>query len=144
MTNFLGIDYGKTRIGLAVSTSGKIASPLKTIINRGGIKTMIEVDEILKSQFGQDYPRCCSVICGLPLDAGGQETLMSCDVRAFGAMIAKGLGVNVEFQNEYLTSHEAEQYIRNVMGVTKLDKVKELLDSVSAKMILQEYLDARN
>ena len=76
---------------------------------------------------------------GLPLKTDGTESEMSLIVRSFAEKLEKVSGVQVCFQDERLTSFEAEEYLKEA-GI-KWEKRKELLDKVSAQIILQNYLD---
>jgi len=120
-TAFLGVDYGRKRIGLAISEAGLIARPLKTIENKGEKKNLIAFAEIVKGY------NIATIVVGLPVH---KNTSMADEATAFGHLLAWQLQVRVVFQNEMLTSVEAESITRN----------KNLIDSVAASMILQDYL----
>ena len=134
----LAIDYGKVRIGIAVSDNGLMARPLCTIKNKGDKKNIDAIRNILGTV--RDIPP--DIVIGLPLHPDGNETPMSLEIRRFGKLIESELGVTVIFHNERHSSQEAEHYIRTVMGVTKPDKIKELLDFVSATVILNSYIQS--
>ena len=127
----LGIDYGRRRIGLALSDPTLlIASPLVIIENRGIKKTLTQILDIMqKNDVGQ-------VIVGLPLHANGDESEMSREARNFGAAFVR-LGFPVEFVDERYTSFEAE----SIIGSNR--QSKSLVDKVAASIILQMYLDER-
>jgi putative Holliday junction resolvase len=117
---YLGIDYGRKRIGLAISENGVMARPLLTMENRGERKNLIGFRSIIASY------NIGTIVVGLPVH---QNTSMADEVREF----AKGLetlGVEIVFQNEMLTSIEAEAVTRD----------KKLIDSIAATMILNDYL----
>ena len=80
---------------------------------------------------------------GLPLHIDGTENDIAHDCRRFGELLAKEFNANLVFHDEHRTSVEAETYIRRTMGISKPEKVKELLDAVAAAFILQGYLDAQ-
>ena len=130
---YLGIDYGKARIGLAISETGQIARPIGHIKNKGDAKNIAVIRELCAKH------QIKYIVCGIPLDTGANETDMSREVRRFG----EKLGIEVAYHNERYSSLEAEEYIREKMGITKREKVKELVDGVAAAMILQSYLDSR-
>lgn len=127
----LGIDYGRRRIGLALSDPTLlIATPLLIIENRGLKKTLTQIVDIMqKNDVGQ-------VVVGLPLHANGDESEMSREARQFGAAFV-ALGYPVEFVDERYTSFEAESIIGNH------PQSKNLIDKVAASIILQVYLDER-
>jgi len=122
MKSYLGIDYGRKRIGLAISEAGLIARPLRTIENKGERKNLITFAEIIKKH------NIGIIIMGLPVH---KNPAMSNEVRAF-AKTLESMNVKIVFQNEMLTSFEAEQNLAK--------KDRNLIDSVAASMILQDYL----
>ena len=137
---YIGIDYGKKRIGVAASESGIIARPLSPIENRGDKKNLCQIIEICKRY---DFNTICGVVCiGIPLYRDGGESEMSMEARKFGEFLHDELGLTIVFHNEYHSSVDAEKYIRGIMGITNRDKVKELVDSVAAAVILQSYIDS--
>jgi len=128
----MGLDFGKARIGVAFSTFS-IAS----------------ADHIYKCQSEEsDIKYFCDliirqgvskVVMGLPLNADGTECEMTVVVKDFGKKLEEKSGVKVVFQDERYTSFEAEEYLKEA-GI-KWEKRKELLDKISAQIILQYYLD---
>jgi len=136
---YLGIDYGKKRIGLAISEAGKYASPIKTIANKGDQNNVAAVREVMTKH--DILPTMSRIVCGIPLDIDGNDTPMSLEIKKFGERLCSELGVQVIYKNERYSSVEAEQFIREKMGITKFEKMKELVDGVAASMILQSYLD---
>ena len=128
---YLGVDYGRKRIGLAVSEAGLIAKPLKIIENKGERKNLIAFAEIIKGH------NISTIVVGLPVH---KNSAMADEVNAFGHLLAWQLQVRVVFQNEMLTSVEAKEVLRygRFSGVPRKDK--NMVDSVAATMILQDYL----
>ena len=127
----LGIDYGRRRIGLALSDPTLlIASPLVIIENRGIKKTVLQILDLIKKNDVRQ------IVVGLPLHANGNESEMSHEARQFGDVFT-ALGYPVEFVDERYTSFEAEEMIGNH------PQSKKLIDKVAASIILQMYLDER-
>ncbi len=127
----LGIDYGRRRIGLALSDPTLlIASPLVIIENRGIKKTVLQILDLMKKN---DVGK---IVVGLPLHANGNESKMSQEARQFGSVFT-ALGYSVEYIDERYTSYEAEEMIGNH------PQSKKLIDKVAASIILQMYLDER-
>jgi len=132
----LGIDYGLKRIGLATSDlSRTIASPLVTIQNKGEKKNIQAVTEIIQNHNIQ------GIMCGIALGIDGMETTMSRITREFGEKLAEISGLEVVYFNERYSSKEAEEHIRNNLGITRHEKIRELVDKMAASMVLQVYLD---
>ena len=127
----LGIDYGRRRIGLALSDPTLlIATPLVIIENRGIKKTVLQIMDIIQKN---DVKQ---IVVGLPLHANGDESEMSREARQFGEVFV-ALGFSVEYVDERYTSFEAESIIGNQR------ESKKLIDKVAASIILQVYLDER-
>ncbi len=132
---YMGIDYGKARIGIAFSDlSGTIASA-HSVIKGQGEKDVENLSNLAKSM-DVKY-----IVIGLPLNADGTESEMSKFVQDFGKKLSEKSGLQVFYQDERYTSFEAEEYLKEA-GI-KWEKRKELLDKVSAQIILQNYLDER-
>ena len=138
---YLGVDYGKRRIGLAVTEAGGcISRPFLVIANKGlGANIAFLRELVEKEGIG-------CVVIGLPLrfdeDKGiYKETQMSYETKVFGEALAGSIHVTVAYHNEAYSSFEAEDYIKNTLGIKKPQKIREMVDKVAASMILQEYLD---
>ena len=123
---YLGIDYGKKRIGLAASDNGILARPIAPIQNKGDRKNIAAI-----SQLKPDI-----IVLGVPLSKDDMETDMSREIRRFGAVLAAELGVNVVYHNERYSSLEAQQLINTT-------KLRETLDSVAAAVILQSWINTK-
>jgi len=150
---YLGIDYGRVRIGLAVSDTGQIARPIGHIQNKGDKKNLAAIRDVLTKHFknpavahttsdsGSTKHITPHIVCGLPLLADGTEGDMAREARRFGELLRSSLGASVSYHNERYSSFDAEEYIRDKMGIFNREKIKELVDGVAASMILQGYLD---
>ena len=132
---YMGIDYGKARIGIAFSDlSGTIASA-HSVIKGEGEKDVENLSKLAKSM------EVKYIVIGLPLNADGTESEMSKFVQDFGKKLSEKSGLQVFYQDERYTSYEAEEYLKEA-GI-RWEKRKQLLDKVSAQIILQNYLDER-
>lgn len=130
----MGLDYGKARIGVAFSDlSGTIASADHIYKSQGEEKDLQYFSNLIKEKF-VDF-----VVFGLPLNADGTESEMSAYVRDVANKLQAISGVEIAFQDERYTSFEAEEYLKEA-GI-KWEKRKELLDKVSAQIILQNYMN---
>ncbi|MBI2011342.1 Holliday junction resolvase RuvX [Candidatus Daviesbacteria bacterium] len=124
---YLGVDYGKKKIGLALS-DGAIASIYKTLKINGlndalyKIKKVIEQEEIER------------VVIGVA-ESGESKAL----VKKFIKELKKYPKVVVIETDETLTSHDAKDLMLKI-GVSK----KEKEDSYAAALILQNFLDSLN
>lgn len=133
-TRKMGLDYGKARIGVAFSDlSGTIASADHIYKTQTEEKDLLYFDKLIKDR------NVSMVVFGLPLNADGTESEMSKTVRTFAEKLKEKSQVTVAFQDERYTSFEAEEYLKEAK--IKWEKRKELIDKVSAQIILQNYLD---
>ncbi len=130
----MGLDFGKARIGVAFSDlSSTIASADHIYKSQGEEQNLKYFANLIRDK-SVDL-----VVFGLPLNADGTESEMSQVVRDFAEKLSKISNTQVAFQDERYTSFEAEEYLKEA-GV-KWEKRKELLDKISAQIILQNYLD---
>lgn len=138
---FVGIDLGERRIGLAISdATATLARPVKTIERAGSDADAARQlrAEIAALDEEQDV---ASVVVGLPKRLDGSPNDQTKRVERMIALLAKELGVPVVTQDERLSSREAEE--RLSLREKDWRKRKARLDSASAAVILQDYLDAR-
>lgn len=80
------------------------------------------------------------VVIGLPLNMDGSEGEQAARARSFGERLAAA-GLRVEYHDERLTSWQARHEIG--AGSRPADRRAGLVDSAAARLVLQEYLDAR-
>ena len=137
MGRILAIDYGQKRVGLAVTDELQIiATPLATMPAR---KTI---------QFLKDFVGANSVDCfvvGEPRQMNNQPSESAKYIEPFVRLLKREFkDVPVERVDERFTSMIAVRAIRDA-GLKKKDRQdKALIDSVSAVLILQSYLEARS
>jgi putative Holliday junction resolvase len=134
----LGIDYGRRRIGLALSDeAGILASPLPTYVRGrsedrdiGALKRLIERHGV------------SAIVVGLPLNMNGSRGEMAREAEAFADRIQQATGLPVESFDERLTTREAERVLLEADLPRR--RRKELRDSLSAVLILQGHLARRD
>ena len=103
MGRILGVDYGESRIGLALSDDTKtIAFPFKTISNKN-INYLLDLFRELSSEKSIE-----SIVIGLPLGMNGKDTNQTKKVRIFSISI-EILGLPIFLQDERLTSVSAKK-----------------------------------
>ena len=136
MGRILGVDYGESRIGLALSDNTKcIAFPLKTIKNEN-IDLLLDFFRNLNSEKNIE-----SIVIGLPLGMNGQDTDQTKKVRIFSKSIGI-LGLPIFFQDERLTSISAKKSL--IKQNIKTGHNKEKIDEIAAAIFLQQFLDMNN
>ena len=131
----LGIDYGLARIGLAISDQSEtIAGPVGTVSEDYLPKQLKKVCAIAREQKAE------KLVIGLPKNMDGSEGRLSAQIREFAQQLAQMLGLLYEFIDERLTTVSAHQYL-NTANVRGSKKRKNVVDTVAAVIILQNYLD---
>lgn len=124
----LGIDYGRRKIGIAIGdTDSRLAEPHSVVRVRsmeGAVRKVVNVVEVEKVE---------KVVLGISEGEVGKES------RQFGEILAKKCGVTVEYEDETLTTKEAQRLAIEAGIGQKKRKAKE--DAYSAALILQSYLD---
>jgi putative Holliday junction resolvase len=128
----LGVDFGRARIGIAVSDElGMLAHPVETIPARENAARRIE--EIVREK---DAER---VVIGLPRHMNGSMGEAAGEVLAFAEKLRKLLPCEVVVWDERLTTIAANRALRE--GGQKTRTSRSFVDQVAAQMILQGYLD---
>ncbi|MBQ6895097.1 MAG: Holliday junction resolvase RuvX [Clostridia bacterium] len=132
----LGIDYGDSRVGIAVSDPlGYTAQGIKTLPNKVYSKLLESVVNI-----ALEY-KVSAVVIGLPKNMDGTEGFRADITKTFTADLKQRLpGVEFIFQDERLTTVQASGYLNvtNTRGKSR----KNVIDTVAAEIILQSYLDS--
>jgi putative holliday junction resolvase len=135
LARFLAVDYGRKRIGLAISDPlGMIASPAGFITRREGKRPPIT--KILARAAELE---AVGFVLGLPLDGEGHETDWTAEVRALGAEISKRSGMPVRFYDERFTTAAALRTLREMGESTRGRKGD--VDSLAATILLQNALN---
>tara|TARA_Y100001970_G_C13818164_1_gene643460 strand:- start:204 stop:620 length:417 start_codon:yes stop_codon:yes gene_type:complete len=133
MGRILGVDYGDSRIGLALSDSTKmIASPFCTIPNKGSQWLLKQFEQIIKEKKIE-----CFVI-GLPVSLSGKDTTQTKKVRLFAKVITH-FNIPIYLQDERLSSVSASKAL--IKQKIKTGHNKNLIDDTAAAIFLQQYLD---
>lgn len=136
MSRYLGFDFGKRRIGVAVGqTITGTASALETVHCAKLGKPPWEQIEALIQQW-----RPTGLVVGLPLTMDGSEQEITHAARAFAAEL-KRFDVPVATMDERLSSREAESAYKlaRQQGQAKRSQSKNL-DSQAARVILERWL----
>jgi putative Holliday junction resolvase len=132
----LAIDYGRRRIGLAVSDElGITAVPLATLE-----RTNRQEDIRLLREIVRKY-KITLIIVGSPLHLAGRAGEMAQEAARFASRIKKELGLPLEMRDERLTSWEAEQTLRESAG---RKSKKTHLDSMAAAILLRDFLNGNH
>ena len=128
-TNFLALDVGRARIGLALANDiARIASPLPALTNDDNMLVGLQA---LINEYS-----ATTLVVGLPRGLSGQSTEQTQYVENFIADLAKQLDTKIVTQDEAVTSIQAEAELKKRgKPYTKGD-----IDSLSAVYILEDFL----
>jgi putative Holliday junction resolvase len=126
----LAIDYGERKVGLAIGdSSSKLAEPLKVIRYRKEIELLEKISKIVEAQQVE------LIIAGISEGKQAEKT------KEFVKRLKEKLSTPVVFQDETLTTKEAQRY--SIEAGINRKKRKKLEDAFSAALILQEYLNKK-
>lgn len=127
--NFLALDVGAVRIGVAFAHATARLPAVYGVLNNDA-----EVWESLMRIIRDT--EATTVVVGLPRNLNGDDTSQTIAARQFADEASKQLHVEVELQDEALTSQKAETELR---GRGKPYN-KEDIDALAAVYILDDYL----
>lgn len=134
MDRMIGIDYGRARVGVAMSDPlGIFASPLETVASA---KIIDYLQKLTTSE------KVVRFVVGYPMNLDGKPAEAAADVDAFLKRLAKHFpAIPVSLEDERFTSVLAHRAMIDG-GMKKSERrKKESVDKISAAIILQSYLD---
>ena len=132
---YLAVDYGDVRTGLAdCDPSGLIAGGIGTIAEGGMRNTAERVAREAKTR------GCKKIIIGLPKNMDGTEGFRAETVRAFGDILASLTDIPIEYYDERMSTVVAHRFLSETGTFGK--RRRGVVDTLSAEIILQNYLDA--
>ncbi len=124
----LGIDYGKRKIGIAFGDE-RLVEGFTVVRYEDEKKALEKIIKIIKKE------KVNEIVVGISEGQIGEES------RKFGEKLGKKVNLPVHFQDETLTTRDA-QALSIIAGI-KRKKRRALEDAYSAALILQNYLDSR-
>ena len=131
----LGIDYGDSRVGIAITDSLCItAQGLETIDYKGNDKVLLRrLDEIFENY------EVDTIVVGMPYNMDGSKTFRADITEKFiHKLKCKYNTKKIEIMYERLTTVEAHKTM-NFLNVNK-NKKKSIVDTISAVYILEKYI----
>ena len=137
MNRIVGIDYGRARVGVAVSDPLRIfASPVETV------PSAKIIEYLKKYALSETVER---FVVGWPLNMNGAPAQAAPDVEAFLKQLRKAFpDVPVSLEDERFTSVLAHRAMIDG-GMKKSERRdKNSVDRISAAIILQSYLDRKS
>ena len=130
----LAFDFGTKSIGCAVGQSiTGTAQVLPAFKAQDGIPNWDAIEKCLK-EWEPDV-----VVVGLPLNMDGTEQELTLRARKFANRLQGRFGLNVQLQDERLTTTEARSEIFDRGGFRALKKSK--VDGISACLILESWFE---
>lgn len=133
----LALDLGTKRVGVAVSDELQLAIQPLPPIKRTNWKHLLRQISDLRRSFDAQ-----AVVIGLPLKLDGTEGEAAREARRIARNLSLSLSVPVHLQDERLTSHAAEESLRDE-GVSGFELTARL-DSEAAALILRDFITQRD
>lgn len=132
--NVLGVDYGDTNTGFAVSVDG-VSSPLKIVNSKNFFHFLQEIQKVI-----EEY-NIKLIVFGLPDSYDQKDTKQSIKVRQVVNNLKKYIKIPFEYISEYGTTSEvlANGIVSNMSRKSRNKKN----DHYSANLILMNYLESK-
>lgn len=131
----IGVDFGSRRVGIAVADElGKMAHARPYLDARDLPRLLKELGELAQNEGVGTF------VLGLPRSMDGSEGIAARRVRHFATLLQKSSGAKVELVDERLTTLQATLRLRE-QGLDAR-KMRERIDSASAAILLQCWLDS--
>ena len=132
----LSVDYGRVRTGIAVCDKNEIIASPVTVIKEVRQEVLAEKIAVICKEKGAE-----SIVLGLPKNMDGSEGDSARSVRDFAVILHEKTGLSVELHDERCTTVSAHGYLN--MTDTRGKKRKDVVDSVAAVIILEDYISYR-
>jgi putative holliday junction resolvase len=127
----LAIDYGRRRIGLAISDEMRwTAAPLATMERKGRASDLLRLREIAARH------QVALILVGYPLRMDGTAGELAAEAGRFARRVEQALGIPVELVDERLTSWAARRW-RAEHGKAARQRSD---DEIAAAILLEEFL----
>ena len=134
----LGLDYGSRTVGVAVSDPLMLtAQAVETITRKeeNKLRRTLARLEVLAKEY-----EVSEIVIGLPKNMNNTIGPRALASQAYGKMIAEKFQLPVDYQDERLTTVQAERMLIQEANTSRA-KRKKVIDKLAAVMILQNYLD---
>ena len=130
----LAVDYGRKRIGLAISDELLLTAQPLLVLNRANRREDLRrLRDICRKE------GVARILVGHPLHITGEAGEMAAEAARFAARLRKELGIEVDLVDERLTSWEASQVVAESRSSAR--RKASSLDDVAAAIFLREYLE---
>ena len=132
----LGVDFGDKRTGLAVCDPSRIIASAIGVVSPGGIeKTALAVADVARER------AVSAIVIGLPVNMDGSEGGRAARYRKFARLLDEALEETIPIClfDERMTTMTAARFLNETN--TRGAKRKEVIDALSAQIILQNFID---
>ena len=130
----LGVDFGDVRTGIAACDTSRFLASGISVISPGGIeKTAQAIADIAAEQ------KVCAIVIGLPVNMDGSEGSRAQRCRKLATLIGEISDIPTLLFDERMTTMTAARYLNETN--TRGKKRKQVIDALSAQIILQNCLD---
>ena len=131
----LAFDFGHRRIGVAIGQTLTGTANALAVVSVASKPDWQAISGIINEW------KPVALVVGLPLAADGGETELSKDARRFGRQLEGRYGIQVIFEDERLTSFDAEQRFVDARARGSMRrKDAALKDALAAQIILENWL----
>ena len=132
----ISVDLGDARTGLAVCDAGeRLASPVGTLFQRDREKLLAQAAQAAREHGAE------RIVVGHPRNMDGSRGESARKAEAFAERLRQETGLTVELWDERLTTASAIGFLNRTD--TRGQKRKNVVDTVSAVIILEDYLAHR-
>ncbi|MAQ72657.1 MAG: Holliday junction resolvase RuvX [Candidatus Marinimicrobia bacterium] len=135
MRRIIGIDFGLSKVGVAISDSSRIISMPLEVIRYKEQKDLVE--SLKKIALEKNVK---TLVIGYPLNMNYKENNMTEIIDKFKIIMEKN-DFEIYLEDERLSSEYAKKIMRQQN--IKTGKNKEMVDVLAASIILQTYLDRK-
>lgn len=132
----LAVDYGDARTGVAVSDKLEMLASPVTVVHEKDAERLAECIATIATEKRAEH-----LVVGLPKNMDGSEGFRAENCRNFAEILQEKTKLPLDFQDERLTTVSA--HIALNFTDTRGKKRKDIVDAVSAVIILEDYLRKR-
>lgn len=130
------LDLGRSRVGVAIEDElGMLAHPRPYLDGKDRKAFLRDLRSFIREE------EVTELVIGLPVDMSGEERVSAANVRVWAQEISDATGLDVHLWDERWTTKAASRGLR--AGGTKAKDQRSKIDSASAVLILQAFLDRR-
>ena len=130
----LGVDFGDVRTGIAICDPSRFLASGISVISPGGIEKVAQaISDIAAEQ------KVAAIVIGLPVNMDGSEGSRAQRCRKLASLIEEASAIPTLLFDERMTTMTAARYLNETN--TRGKKRKQVIDALSAQIILQNCLD---